>query len=97
MLIIKGQYEEGVKNLAFILEQIKGAEEHKIKFKIKRDSSDDRSRRETRYQQESIDNTKKLVLASPNRNKDNYYSKDKIAKKLGYFSTKSVIRAIPKI
>lgn len=44
-----------------------------------------------------MDYTKKLVLASPNKNRDNYYSKDKIAKKLAYFSTKSVARAIPKI
>lgn len=44
MLIIKGQYEEGVKDLCFIIEQIKG-EENKVRFKIKRDSSDDKSRR----------------------------------------------------
>ena len=76
---------------------MKGSEENKKSFRIKRDSSDDKSRRETRYHQENIDYTKKLVLSSPNKNRDNYYSRDKITKKLGYFSTKSVIRAIPKI
>ena len=78
---------------------MKATEEQKRTFKIKRDSSDDKSRRETRYQQESIDHIdhKKLVLASPNKNRENYYSRDKINKKLGYFSTKSVVRAVPKI
>jgi hypothetical protein len=99
MLIIKGQYEEGVSELSAILDHVKATEQQKRTFKIKRDSSDDKSRRDTRYQQEGIDQTnhKKIVLASPNKNRENYYSRDKINKKLGYFSTKSVVRAVPKI
>lgn len=97
MLIIKGQYDEGVKNLATILELTKSTEQNKRTFKIKRDSSDDKSRRDTRYHQQNMDYTKKIVLSSPNKNRDNYYSRDKITKKLGYFSTKSVLRAVPKI
>ena len=97
MLIIKGEYDEGVKILSSVLGQLHKSEEKARAFKIKRDSSDDKSRRQTRYHQQSMDYTKKLVLASPNKNRDNYYSKDKIAKKLAYFSTKSVARAVPKI
>lgn len=97
MLIIKGQYDEGVNNLTKICEQMKTTEESKRIFKIKRDSSEDKPRRDNRYHVESSDFTKKVNFGSPsNRGKDTF-SKEKINKKIGYFSTKSVVRAVPKI
>jgi len=45
MLVIKGQYEEGLNHLSKICEQIKSIEESKRVFKIKRDSSEDKSKR----------------------------------------------------
>jgi hypothetical protein len=51
MLIIKGEYDQGVKILSTVLEQLHKSEEKARSFKIKRDSSDDKSRRETRYHQ----------------------------------------------
>lgn len=49
MLIIKGNFELGVSELSAVLTHVKASEEQKRTFKIKRDSSDDHSRRHTRY------------------------------------------------
>lgn len=96
MLVIKGQFEEGLAHFSKICEQIKSNEEIKRVFKIKRDSSEEKQKRENRYHFESNSFSKKVGMGSPGRGKD-IFSKDRINRKLGYFSTKSVTKAIPKI